>query len=119
MGKERKFLRYETLPELDNGLLKKLLDDGLHRAAIDVVDRPMDVRPRVVTLTISVKPDAKACTSGDATIGFDVSLKLPKQQTRDYATRVTRSGELLFNPDAPESVDQETIDFDGSKPAKD
>lgn len=109
MAKQR--LTLEALTGLDSGQAAAAFQHELKKAVKDCVDRPGEEGEREVTLKVKVKPALQSsgiCTH--ASVDFECHSKIPRQKTRKYDMEVDARGELLFNPESPEDVNQQTID---------
>lgn len=100
----------DSLKDLDNGKAAEALRRHLRRAAADCEDRPGDSSPRKVQLSIAMVPvmdDQGNCDQ--VKLRIEASSTVPKHRTRVYSMGLRRGGMLVFNPDAPDNVNQSTF----------
>lgn len=108
-------LTFESLADLDNGRVRAAFDHALSEVQRDLADRPVDKRPRKVTLTLELKPvPAETGELHSAQVSAHLDYKIPKRRTRDYDMRSIGGG-LVFNEMSPDDVRQTTID-QGNRP---
>jgi hypothetical protein len=106
-------LSLKELHKLGGGKLALAFEREVSRIHADIVDRPADERARKLKLVFSFTPGRVEALGVD-TVDVDVACRadVPPYQTRPYECKsVPKSGELLFNLEAPENVDQHTIDM--------
>ncbi|HMQ20993.1 MAG TPA: hypothetical protein PKE00_00790 [Planctomycetota bacterium] len=108
-----------TLLAIDGGRIREAFEMTLAQCEQDMADRPGVKAARKVTLTITLTPDVdeegNLCA---ATVGFDVTLSMPKRKSRDYAMRAEPNRGLWFNEYAPENPNQRTVDEGLNDPRK-
>jgi hypothetical protein len=92
---------------LDDGKTAIAVGKHLERAARDCYDRPTDFKPRVVILQIEVTPIEN--DDQNVMVQCFASSKVPPHRSRTVEMRVHGNGQLLFNPDSLDNVDQETM----------
>lgn len=104
----------DSLRDLDGGAIRAAIDRDLEAAARDCVQRPMDSTVRTVTVTINLKPAPEQNgTAEHCAVNVESRVKLPKRRSRVVDMRVSATGQLGFNPDSPDNVEQRTIDDAG------
>lgn len=100
----------KTLAVLDDGVVAAMLNAHIRRAAQDCADRPGDVKPRLITLTIGIVPVPDQSGVADkAAAQCAVKSKMPDHKSRPVSLILKPNGNLLFNPDSLENVDQGTL----------
>ena len=101
----------KTIGLLDFGIIDEAFTKDLQRVVQDCLERPMDGKPRKVSIVFSIapekKPDMRDCDS--VTVECEVTSTVPKKRTQVYTMTPTVGGQLLFNPDTPEDPDQATL----------
>lgn len=110
MSRNEVQLSFDSLVELDNGIIDHTLKRHLSAIATDCINRPLDDANRKVTLEFTVKPvlnhETRECDS--CKVEIECKSKVPVHRSQTYQMRVTRSG-LLFNQDFPDSLRQEAL----------
>lgn len=102
-------LTLDSLKDLDTGKVWQAFQMHLLRAAMDCLDRPADDKPRKVVLEFGLKP--LMADDGDCSevVGqFAIHSKVPTHRTKLYSFGLRRNG-LVYNPDAPDNVNQATF----------
>ena len=107
----RQLISYETLGSLDGGMAQTNIDKAIRAAVFDLEDRGADEKPRVVTITLTMK------RVGDQ-VDCEVQAipKIPSFKTAATAAEIKyEHGEpsLFFNDLAPDDPAQQTIDDAG------
>jgi hypothetical protein len=100
----------DTLKELDGGKAYEAFMMQLGRAALDCYDRPADAKARKVTLEVCLTPILEP--GGDCTeVKAQIHAKsvVPPHRTKEYSFGLRRGGQLAFNVDAPDNVNQATM----------
>lgn len=99
----------EAFKDLDGGVINEAFNRDLTRAAQDCIDHPGLNVARKVTLTIELKPviDRDGCREVKASAC--VKHTLPTRKSRDYSFGVNVRGQMYFNPDAPDNIQQRTL----------
>jgi len=100
-------LGFDSLVELDNGVIDGTLKKHLAAIAADCINRPSDDSKRKVTLEFTVEPvfDHQTLSCETCKVEIECKSKVPVHRSKPYEMRVTRSG-LLFNQDFPDSLQQ-------------
>lgn len=109
---EQKALSLGALKDIDMGKIDVVFRRALEQVARDCADRPGDKSSRKVRLEVEIKPAADesgVCNFVD--VGFTITSKVPAFRTRDYEMRLNYQGTFFFNPDSPDDVQQETMNF--------
>lgn len=104
-------LKLDTLKDLDFGRPAVAFEQSVADAVRDCKDRPGDKRPRKVCLEFVLVPVIEQdgdCTGVEGE--FKIKVSLPHRQTKPYSFGLTRQGHLLFSDNAPENIEQTTID---------
>lgn len=108
-------LSFESLAQLDNGQMQKLLDLHLFRASQDCQNRPSLPDKRVITLSLTLVPVVDSmgdCSRVDVVIG--AKTKLPDYRSAPYQMQPTSKG-LAFNHDFPQTLDQQPLFNEGDE----
>lgn len=99
-------LTLSTMKGLDFGALEEAFNRELSRLVKDCDERPLDDKPR--TLTLAVKMIPKADTSGRNVVcdNIDVELeivgKVPVTRSKIFTMKPKHDGALMFHPDLPD-----------------
>ena len=102
-------LSFDSLAELDDGRINRLVKHHLARIASDVIDRPADKTARKVTIDFIVKPIIQPDGECDeAAVEIECKSKIPTYRTKKYTMRATKGG-LAFNRDFPDELDQTSL----------
>jgi hypothetical protein len=102
----------ESLKNLDMGKASEAFQHHVRRAALDCLDRPLDGKPRKVVLEIAMVPDPEQDGACDKVkLQIRASSALPKHQTKVYSLGARVNGQLVFNEDALDNVDQGTLGY--------
>lgn len=115
-GNHIKQMSLESLNSLDDGRVSMAFLHELKRAVADCMDRPGDKTAREVSLVFKLKPIIDESTgqcdmvNGD----FKIKSKVPERKSKTYNFGVRKGGQLVFNENSPQAVDQKTI-FDGDE----
>jgi hypothetical protein len=103
-------LTLATLEKLDMGKAAAALQEHLKRAAIDCMDRPGDGKARKVTLQFDITPIVTPdLTCDEVHIQIQAASKVPTHRTKVYSCGLRKNGMLVFNPDSPDNVNQNTL----------
>lgn len=100
----------DNLSELDGGKAALAFEQHVRRAAIDCMDRPGDNKPRKVTLEVSLTPVMQPngdCVEVEAQI--QARSTVPPHKTKAYSFGLRKNGVIVFNPDSPDAIDQQTL----------
>jgi hypothetical protein len=112
MTMAKKPLTAETLTQLSDGYVGKVIDHSLAQIWADLRERGDDGKKRTLTLTLTFVADG-------AQVGIDAkaSVKLPNLQPPMTVARLDQfSGALMFNPEVPTNPEQTTFsDIDGGE----
>jgi hypothetical protein len=109
-------LQLETLNKLDGGRPAIAFLKVLRQAALDCADRPLEKRPRQVTMRFEIVPsyeetDVKGVFVCTGTVGaFSYQVKVPPHRTKDLSFGIDRQGDLFFNENSPTNVRQMALD---------
>lgn len=104
-----------SLQELDDGRVVKAFEHELKRAVQDCQDRPGDKNAREVTMVLKLTPIVDEAGMCEETNGeFHIKSKVPQRKSKTYSFGVRRGGQLAFNANSPDNIDQKTI-FDGGE----
>lgn len=108
-------LSLATLKDFDFGKADVVVQQAMSVAVRDVLDRPGEKKPRVVTIKVSITPVVQQDGDVvDAEVEFEVANAIPKWRTAPRPVLVGRQGDLFFSPDAPDNPRQETFNMGGS-----
>lgn len=103
----------DALKNLDFGKVWQAFQMHLMRAAQDCADRPADDKPRKVVLEFGLAPILAQDGTCDEVAGqFNIHSKVPTHRTKLYSFGLRRNG-IVWNPDSPENVNQQTFLADG------
>lgn len=106
-------LTLDNLRKVGFGIVNEAFDRELKRLTQDCEDRPMDDKPRSLTLTAKLTP--KADTTGrdvvcdGVQLEFEVSSKVPVRRTRIFNMKPKQDGSLFFHPDLPEDAEGDAL----------
>jgi len=106
-------LTLENLPLLENGIVSTAFDAELKRLVKDCEDRPLDDKPREITLKVKLTP--KVDTHGrspccdEVEVECEITGKVPVQRSKVYTMKPKHDGSIVFHPDLPEEPDGLTI----------
>jgi hypothetical protein len=109
-------LTLETLKDLDGGRPALAFQHAVEDAVHDCKDRPMDERPRKISMEFILNPIAEESDVGGVftctgvTGQFKVKTTLPQRQTKAYSFGLNRQGKLFFSEFSPTNVNQATFD---------
>ncbi len=101
-------LKLETIPDVGHGAVAVALNKLLHKAYMDIQDRPNVIGARKVSLEIHLTP---ICDQGQlASVGARFTFKNsePERSTMDFRMKPTREG-ISFMPDAPDNPNQQSL----------
>lgn len=100
-------LSFDSLADLDDGRINKLLLQHISRVAQDCMNRPGDKTKRTVSLDFHVVPtiDPETRECEQVKVEIEAKSKVPTYRSKTYEMRVTKTG-LLFNKDFPDALDQ-------------
>lgn len=102
-----------NLPLLENGLISTAFDGELKRLVKDCDERPLDEKPRELTLKLKLtpKPDknGRNPVCDEVEVECEISGKVPVQRSKIYVMKPKHDGSLLFHPDLPEDPNDETL----------
>lgn len=103
-------LDLEGLSLIDGGLVNAMFKHHILRVSRDCADRPGDVGPRTLTLTITSVPVVTPQGVLDHIV-TDIAMtsKLPNHRTKMYQMRFDKQEGLLFNSAFADTVDQRTL----------
>ncbi len=106
-------LNLSTLEQIDGGTAVEMFKVEMLHAVRDCDDRPALKKPRTVTLECVITPesDDHGVLLG-VSLDFHVKSKVPMRKTKPVHAFVDSKGRVLFNPNSPDNVNQQTI-FDG------
>ncbi len=93
--------------------LELSFDEQLASCVRDCMERPGLSRTREVTLKVRLTPYVEDPDEVD--VECEVSSKVPTRKIDKYHMLITTQGGLKFQPDAPLSPDQNTLDFEGKE----
>lgn len=109
-------LTLETLKDLDGGRPALAFQHSVEQAVLDCKDRPLDNRPRKITLELILTPLAEESDiPGNFNLcgvmgTFRCKAAIPVRQTKVYNFGLSRQGKLFFSEQSPTNVAQTTID---------
>jgi len=114
MGSSMREVDFNTLAEMKDGAFNLVLRKHLKRAADDCMDRPGDSKPRKIKVEIGYVP--MLLPSGDAYdagMQLKISSSIPEHVSQQYCVSMRKNGTFVVNLDSLDSVNQNTMDFDG------
>lgn len=112
-------LTLEKLKDLDYGKIHVVFERHMRRGVQDCLDRPADNKPREILLRFLLVPDTDQ--NGDCChikVEATVTLKVPPHRSRVYECIPRKNGELFFNPQEPDDVEQTSL-YDPAEPQGD
>jgi hypothetical protein len=105
-------LTLQTIRDFDPGIVLAF-NKRLAAAAADCDDRPMDDKPRKITLEVVMTPildkGTRECDSVE--IDFRCGSKQPEYRTKPYVIGLNKGGILVGDPDSPDDPNQRTFDM--------
>lgn len=117
-GHQLETLSFEAVAKILNGAVAVQFDKEVRKAILDCEDSPdltsgrkvalvMEFKPRMAPGGMSKRPEYSGCN-----VTFKVEGKIPGKSIDVAMARDKDTGNLLFNPDAPEDPAQRTIQQD-------
>lgn len=105
-----KQLSATTLGAIQQGTVAIMVDTHLRRIGADCYDRPGDPKARVVTIQIEMIPvlDTRGNCDKVAT-QIQVASKVPTHRTAPMSMRLGENGQVAYNPENLDDVDQGTL----------
>lgn len=106
----------DNLSELDGGKAALAFELHVRRAALDCSDRPADPKARKIVFQVDLTPVMEPggdCTDVDVRIG--VKSTVPPHKTKPYSMGLRKNGVVVFNPDSPDAIDQQTFDMENGR----
>ncbi len=102
-------LRLDTLGQM-YPQIEQLFQKHLGILRVDMQNRPTDVSPRKMTLTLTCTPVADTDTAelDEVVMDFSATSAVPIFKTKQFRLKPTREG-LKFNSEIPDSLDQPAI----------
>lgn len=95
-----------TLPQLGDGYVGKIIDEGIAQIFKDLDERGQDGKDRSLPMNLTFTP----LPNGRVEIKFSAKPNLPKFVPPKTVARLELSaGGLMFNPDLAENPDQKTF----------
>jgi hypothetical protein len=115
METENPRLSLNNLHLIDGGVLATEFEGALAEIEKDLKSRPHFEKARTLTITISFDPFFEG-VSRSLTVKGEVKCLLPRTPPEKckHNMELGPSGEITFNPDAPENPNQRTIGGGGS-----
>ncbi len=114
-------LGLDALMLLDKGVLAVVFEREVAHVVRDCDDRPLDDRPRKISIEFSFIPVVDK--SGTGTVGLEsvvvdaqIQSSLPKRRSKQFHMTAHQDGSLSFHPELPEDpegdalYDQDVID---------
>lgn len=114
MSRQEKF-SLENLKMLDFGVIGAAFDAEMQRVVRDCMDRPLDDKPRTVSITFNVtpKPDLSRASGvvdcEKVSVECDITSKVPPRRTKIYEMTPKQDGTAVFHPDLPDDADGHTL----------
>lgn len=109
----QKMLKFDSLKDLDYGMIDKVFENEIAKAADDCNQRPEDKTARKVVLTFSLTPRMSGGALDRVEVAFDFATKLPIQKSKVYEMQpIINKGKatgLNFHPDLPDDPEGTTI----------
>lgn len=105
-------LDLQALTLLDMGKVNALFLRAMENVARDLSGRPTDESARKVEVVFSFRPVASDGMLEETRMEVVVKTKVPAQRTREYSMGITPKGQAVFNVDAPDNCNQETLDME-------
>lgn len=106
-------LSHLTIGMLDNGAAGLVIDAAIKEAMADVDDRGSDGKPRKVVITLTMGKDGP-----NVFTEVDAKATIPARRTHATVGKLKQDGmrsQMLFQPDAADNPDQESLPFEGRK----
>jgi hypothetical protein len=112
-------LSCETLPSIGEGRFAKCVDHALEQVEIDCKERPNELKPRKVVVTIVVTPTSAVGEELETVdVAFDVKHSIPMMRTRPYSMLASaRKPGLFFQEMSPDDPKQTSFE-DGQEAPK-
>lgn len=113
--KERQMekLNLDNLRKIDQGLIVAAFDAELAALVKDCDERPLEDKPRELTLKLKLTPDPQGSAGGvyldKVNVEFELVGKRPVSRTRVYTMTAKHDHTLAFQPESPDDPDQGTI----------
>lgn len=109
-------LELQNLHELDDGLLAAAFVANVRDVIADLNDRPNDERARVITVTLTFKPEAHQGDLDRVTLEHKVTARIPSREGRTCTLTPKRlDGRLtLLFATIGTNAEQPELDFDGA-----
>lgn len=114
MARQEQF-KLENLKMLDFGVIGAAFDAEMMRVIKDCSDRPLDDKPRTVSITFNVtpKPDLSRANGvvdcEKVSVECDITSKVPPRRTKIYEMTPRQDGTAVFHPDLPDEPDGDTL----------
>lgn len=100
-------LTIHTLGNLDDAKTGVAFATHLKRAADDCYDRPVDNRPRKVTIQIELVPVPEANGDcGEVNADVKITSTIPPHQTKTLSLGLRHNGMLVHRTESPHNVNQ-------------
>lgn len=100
-----------TMLEADGGYWRKVIDDAIAEACLDIRARPFLEKARKISIELEIVPSKNAQKLGDCVWGIAVDKKRPRDVSPAHAARAGEDGRIIYNPGSPDDVDQGTLDL--------
>lgn len=106
----------KNLHELEGGKVNAAFNKHIARASADCKDRPLDGKPRVVTLQFELTPDPDQHGNCDKiNLKVQAASKVPSHKTKPISLGLKHSGAMFFNVDSEDDVDQGSLPYGPGK----
>lgn len=106
----REILSLKKLHLVGDGTADRMFQREIAVIVDDILQRPGDSSSRSVTLNLIVTPqDTQKGIVERCRVEFEAFSKVPRQRTAPHEMMPHAQGGLLFRPDEPDDVNQETL----------
>jgi len=111
------FFSLESLVHLDGGKAAIAFRRAVEDCVRDCQDRPLDEKPRKITLELALEPIAdedpefeNSYRAAGVDAVFKIKTTLPQRQTKPYSFGIDSQGRMFFSKASPDNVNQTTFE---------
>lgn len=104
----KKFIQSESIGELADGKVGRMLNKAIDQVVADIEDRGADGKDRKVILTLTFTPNQKK----NRRVSIDAQIQVKAPAMQPYATEAdidTKGGGILFHDESADNPDQSTL----------